>query len=93
MSKQSGPAVLVVLVGLVQRNVEAIIRVVVAAAGCCLRSGAYTRSLFSSQLEPCLTHQNTLHTPNDPFTRGYTTPTRTPYPMNIARDELRSERV
>jgi len=51
---------------------------------------------FSAQLEPCLTHKSTLHTLNTPYHRlntGYTTPTRTPYPIKSAQVELRSERV
>jgi hypothetical protein len=35
---------------------------------------------FSAQLEPCLTHRNTLHTPNTPLhplNMGYTNPTQT----------------
>ena len=51
---------------------------------------------FSAQLEPCLTHKNTLHTLNTlntPLSMGYTTPTRTPYPLISAQVELRSERV
>jgi len=52
---------------------------------------------FSAQLEPCLTHKNTLHTlntpPKHPLNTGYTIPTRTPYPIKIAQVELRRERV
>jgi len=51
---------------------------------------------FSAQLEPSLTHNNTLHTlhtPSDPLITGYTIPTRTPYPIQSAQVELRSERV
>jgi len=50
----------------------------------------------SAQLEPCPTPKNTLHTsntPQHPLNTGYTNPTGTPYPMNIAQVELRSERV
>jgi hypothetical protein len=46
---------------------------------------------FSAQLEPCLTHKNTLHalnTPSHPFETGYTTPTRTPYATKNAQVEL-----
>jgi len=32
---------------------------------------------FSAQLEPCLIHKNTLHTPNTPLTRA-TQPLRAP---------------
>ena len=38
---------------------------------------------YSAQLEPCLTHKNTLHTLNTlqhPLNTGYTTITRTPIP-------------
>jgi hypothetical protein len=51
---------------------------------------------FSAQLEPCLTHKNTLHTlhtPSHPLNMGYAIPTRTPYPIKSAPVELRSERV
>jgi len=51
---------------------------------------------FSAQLEPCVTHINTLHTLNTPqhsLNTGYTTPTRTPYPTKSAQVEPRSERV
>jgi len=51
---------------------------------------------ISAQLEQCLTHKNTLHTPTPPntlLTRAYTTPTRTPYPMQSAQVELKSGRV
>jgi len=51
---------------------------------------------FSAQLEPCLTQEDTLHTPNTPYNplnMGYTTLTRTPYPIQIAKVELRSGRV
>ena len=50
----------------------------------------------SAQLEPCLTHKNTLHTINTPQHRldiGYTTPTHTPYTIKSAQVELGSERV
>ena len=39
---------------------------------------------FSAQLEPSLTHKNTLYsldTPLHTLSTGYTTPTRTPYPI------------
>jgi hypothetical protein len=45
---------------------------------------------FSAQLEPCLTQQNTLHILNTPYhllNTGYTTPTRTPYPIQSAQVE------
>jgi hypothetical protein len=47
---------------------------------------------FSAQLEPCLkqTHPHTLNTPSQPLFTGYTTPTRTPYPIQSAQVELRS---
>jgi len=45
---------------------------------------------FSAQLEPCLTH--TKH-PTHPLDTGYTTPTRTPYPIKSAQVERRSEGV
>jgi len=51
---------------------------------------------FSAQLEPCLTHVTTLHTlntPSHPLNTGYTTPTRTPYPIQSAQVELKSGRV
>jgi len=51
---------------------------------------------FSAQLEPCLTHKNTLHTlitPYHPLYTGYTTLKCTPYPIQSAQVELRSERV
>jgi hypothetical protein len=48
---------------------------------------------FSAQLEPCLTHTNTLHTINIPLNMGCTIPTHTPYPIKSAQVELRSERV
>ena len=51
---------------------------------------------FSAQLEPCLTQEYTLHTPNTPWhplNTGYTTPTRTPYPIQSAQVELKSGRV
>jgi hypothetical protein len=50
----------------------------------------------SAQLELCLTHQNTVHTLNTPYhtlNTGYTTPTRTPYPIQSAQVELRCGRV
>ena len=51
---------------------------------------------FSTQLEPCLTHRNTLHTlntPQHPLNTGYTMPTRTPYVIQSAQVELKSGRV
>ena len=53
---------------------------------------------FSAQLEPCLTHKNslhTLHTPCQPLNTGTgnTTPKRTPYPIKGAQVELKSGRV
>ena len=53
---------------------------------------------FSAQLEPRLTQENTLrvHTLNIPshtLKTGYTIPTRTPYPIQSAQVELKSERV
>jgi hypothetical protein len=51
---------------------------------------------FSAQLEPCLAQETTLHTLNTrqhPLNTGYTTPTRTPYPIQSAQVDLRSERV
>jgi hypothetical protein len=51
---------------------------------------------FSAQLEPCLKHKRTLHTlntPQHPLNTGYTTPRRTPYHVESAQVELRSERV
>jgi hypothetical protein len=51
---------------------------------------------FAAQLEPCLTQKITLHTlntPCHPLNTGYTTPTRTPYPIQSAQVELKSERV
>ena len=51
---------------------------------------------FSALFEPCLPHKNTLHTlhtPQHPLNTGYTTPTRTPYPIKNAQVELRNERV
>jgi hypothetical protein len=59
-----------------------------------LKAGAYTH--FSAQLEPCLTHKSTLHTlntPCHPLNTGYTSPTRTPYPIQGAQVELRGDRV
>jgi hypothetical protein len=52
---------------------------------------------FSAQLEPCLTHKtalntlNTLNTPYHPLNMAYTIPTRTPYPIECAQVELRSD--
>jgi hypothetical protein len=37
---------------------------------------------FSAQLEPCLTHKNA---PKHPLNTGYTTPTRTPYPIKTLK--------
>ena len=51
---------------------------------------------LSAQLEPCLTLDTTLHTLNTPYhplDTGYTTPTRTPYPIQSAEVELKSGRV
>jgi hypothetical protein len=51
---------------------------------------------FSAQFEPCLTQESTLHTlrtPKHPLNTGYTTPTRTPYPIQSAQVELRKKRV
>jgi len=51
---------------------------------------------FSAQLQPCLTHKDTLHTLNTPYhplNTGYTTPTRTPYPIESAQVELKRGRV
>ena len=51
---------------------------------------------FSSQLEPCLTHKSTLYTlkiPKHPHNTGYTTPTRTLYPIKSAQVELRGKQV
>jgi len=51
---------------------------------------------FSAQLEPCLTQENTLNTlntPSHPLNTGYTTPTRTPYPIQSAQVELKGGRV
>jgi len=48
---------------------------------------------FSAQLEPCLTNKTTLHTldtPKHPLNTGWTTPARSPYPINSAQVELRS---
>jgi len=45
---------------------------------------------FSAQLEPCLAQENTQHTlntPQHPLNSGYTTPTRTPYPIQSAQVE------
>ena len=49
----------------------------------------------SAQLEPCLSQEYTLHTlntPQHPLNTGYTTPTRTPYPVQSAQVELKSGR-
>jgi len=51
---------------------------------------------FQLKLEPYLTHKNTLNTlntPSHPLNMGYTTPTRTPYPIKSAQVEPRCERV
>jgi hypothetical protein len=51
---------------------------------------------FSAQHELCLAQEHTLHTLNTPYHplyTGYTTPTRTPYPIKSAQVEPRSERV
>ena len=43
---------------------------------------------FSVQLEPCLTHKNTLHTFNTPYyplNMGHTTPKHTPYPIKVLK--------
>ena len=50
----------------------------------------------SAQLNPYLTHKNTLHTlnaPSHPLNTGYKTPARTPYPITSAQVELRSGRA
>ena len=47
---------------------------------------------FSAQLEPCLTQKHP-RPPKHPLNTGYTTPTRTPYPIKRAQVELSSERV
>jgi len=55
-----------------------------------------TLVLITAQLEPCLTHKNTLHTliiPEHLLLTGYRTPTRTPYPIQSAQVEVRSGRV
>ena len=57
------------------------------------RTQGLTPVHYSAQLEPCLTHKNTLHTlnnPQQPLDTGYTIPTRTPYPINSAQVELKS---
>jgi len=63
----------------------------------CARCGqGLTPDHFSAQLEPCLTHKNTLHSlnsPSHPLNMGYTTPTRTPYPIKSALVELKGGRV
>jgi len=67
-----------------------------AEGGKWLSSQGLTLVHFSAQLEPCLTHKNTphtLYTPEHPLHTGYITPTRTPYPIESAKVELRSERV
>jgi hypothetical protein len=50
---------------------------------------------FSAQLEPRLTHENTLHTlkPKHPLNTGDIPPTRTPYPTESAQVQLSSGRV
>jgi len=64
------------------------------------RAGRWTRAWqgltlvhLSAQLEPCLSQENTLNTPLHPLNTGYTTPTRTPYPIQSAQVELKSGRV
>ena len=60
------------------------------------RGQGLTLVRFSAQLEPCLTHKNTLHTlntPSYPLNTGHTTSTRIPYPIKNAQVELRSDRV
>ena len=66
-----------------------------ADTGCRARRQGLTLVHFSAQLEPCLSQENTLHTLNTlntPLT-GYTTPTRTPYPIQSAQIELKSGQV
>jgi hypothetical protein len=49
-----------------------------------------------AQLDPCLSQQivlHTLNTPLHPVNTGYSTPTRTPYPIQSAQVELKSGRV
>ena len=50
---------------------------------------------LSAQLEPCLTIKHPTHPKylKHAFNTGYTTPMRTPYPIQSAQVELRSERV
>jgi len=51
---------------------------------------------ISPQLEPYLTHKNTLHIlngPSHPLNTGYKTPPRTPHHIISAEVELRIERV
>ena len=51
---------------------------------------------LAAQLEPCLTRNHTLQTlnnPQHPVNTGYTSLTRTPYPIQSAQVQLRSERV
>ena len=40
---------------------------------------------FSAQLEPCLTHKSTLHTPYHPLYTGHTNPMRPPYPKKTLK--------
>jgi len=50
----------------------------------------------SAQLVPSLTQQNTLHilnTPSHTLNKGYTTPPRTPGPIQSAQVELKTGRV
>jgi len=54
-----------------------------------LEAGAYTRPLLSSI---SVTRKHPTH-PKHPLNTGYTTPTRTPYPIQSAHVELRSGRV
>ena len=58
-------------------------------------AGSYTRSLFSSTRAVSDTQKHPTHPkhPLTPLTKGYTTPTRTPYLTQSAQVELRSERV
>ena len=43
-----------------------------------LQAGAYTRPLYSAQLEPFLTQKHTLNTPNTPY-HPLNSPETTPY--------------
>jgi hypothetical protein len=59
-------------------------------------AGAYIHSLFSSTRAVSDTHKGTLHTlntPSYPLNTGYATPTHTPYSIESAQAELRSEGV